>query len=226
MKKIIVFMIYTVLLFGTYYTNYSEAYSESQSELISNAIESNDKDFFAMFNQYYNEIYYNNTTGELNVYEAVNNDYSSYTFLLTNIGMNNLKDEDSSYDYCDFIISNNNKKYTFELYTGYYYNTPMYMMQISYDDLQKQIGDNITNISLVNQEDTTVFSYDVNITLQEELDITNFKVGYTETQLDEMYTFDNIGSVYIALLKYHGIVAVVIGIYFIVYIINKKKNFI
>lgn len=222
MKKIILFIAYSICLLYVYYVSYTEEYTNHQEQLISDAIKLDNNDFFVKFNEEYNLIY-TSTNNYLFMYESLNSNSLGYTFIIRNIKSSLLESEDD-YGYHNLVISNEDKEYSHELYSGYYFATPIYMVTISYDILNEEIGDNITNISFNNQDGVNIFSYDINYDLDDKISTDNFSKGYSSNEIKELYTFNTIGNVYKSLLIYHAVVVLILGITVIVTIINKKKQ--
>ncbi len=226
MKKIILFIIFSLGLLFNYYVGYKETHAAYQDELIKAAVESNDNEFFLKFNELYNSeyIYYNATSdGTIYVYESNTADVDYYNFIIKGLDVTKLEIIDYDNDVV-FKINGANGTVEMELYASYYIASSIYLVTVPTEVLLDKIGEKITSLSFDNQSNETLFNFNTNIDVVEELNTTNYKNGYTNEELTTLYTFDSLSNVYVSLAIYTSIYAAAVLIFFGILHIIKKRN--
>ncbi len=210
MKKIILFIVFSLGLMLCYYISYKEAYSTFQRELINDAIVNEDYEFFLKFNESFNSnsIFKYEDEEKIYLYETYNEE-EYISLIISGLDLDVLSKKEEDLIYLDIIGSKG--KHTTTLYISDYELVNIFVLEIELSELKDDCGD-IQSISLYN-DDLNLFDINTSIELK-DFDLNTFTSGYTTNELKNIYTFNSVGSVYINLLLYclfsAGVVAIIL----------------
>lgn len=226
MRKIVLFIIYSLGLLWSFFMGYKEAHALYQQDLMNEAIASNDNDFFLKFNEKYNSsyTYYNSTdNGTVYVYQTSNQDEDSYSFIIKDLDTSKLVSDDYE-NFTHFVISGEEGEIKLQLYASLYITSNVYLVTVPTTEVIAEVGDEITNLTFLNQYDVKLFDYDTNITVFDEFDSTNFTSGYTSEELLEIYTFKEVGVIFKGIGIYTGVYWLIGGVYLVVKYFLEKRD--
>lgn len=218
MKKIILFLLYSIGLLFIYYSSYGSNHSLYQQQLVNNAISNNDHEFFLKFNEKYNnKDIFNNEN--IYIYESFTEE-RYYNFIIQNLP----KDKLEVFDYENITkvtVSSDTGSIDVELYADVYLLSNIYVVNISVEELIDECGSDITNIKFTNQYGEVLFNFDVNVEVV-NFSYAKFTDGYTTDELIELYTFDSISNILYDLLIYHLVFSGIVIITILGVIIKRK----
>ncbi|MFI3328992.1 MAG: hypothetical protein R3Y05_00745 [bacterium] len=212
MKKYIILIIFFAGLFMNFYSVYNNEINNHQKQLVVEAAESNNYDFFLKLNTYYEETYeFNNNYVLINKIYTDYNDTLSYNVIIRHLDdLELLSDED-----LEITFTGDEGTLTTIQYTSYYNAYKIFNLQIAKDDIVENCG-TLNNISLKNQEGEVKFSYDLNINLdnltKEYLE--KQEKGYTELETKELLKLDSYSNIFKQLAIFLGLYTIAVLLFF------------
>ncbi len=219
MKKYIFIIIFLSGFFLSFVSGYYADISINQTNLINNAIDNEEYNFFLKFNEYYDseEEFINNNI----VINKIYNQTLSYNVIIRNLSISDFIDSTS--DDLTIIISSNLGSVEIDYSLESYFENSFYMFQVTNEEIKEECGDIITNISIKN--DKYLYDYDVDININNHTleQIKTKEVGFTQEEILEITTIKSFSSVIKMSLSFIGIYALGVAIYFALIWIYRNK---
>lgn len=221
MKKIIFMFIYSIGLFAYFYISFTGAHSSNYSLLISDAVESEDYDFFLKFNSLYkdSQLYTDDNYYITEVYNEYE-DRIEINFLIKNLNLDEFK-YDNNKDYTSLTIKGINGKYEESLLGVTYFDDLIYSINVPLATLLTECSDmNELIFTYPNKQELKVL-VDINLNNISKDDI-NIN-GYTDLEYKELFYISDYKPIIIDLIKYNTIAILLGSILIAVDVFSKKR---